>query len=111
VIGRTKQDSLELSAQDKPDTAHIARVEIHAADSSELPIYRRSVPYGTVAEHGLYFLAFSAERERFDIMLERMIGISSDGLHDRLTEFSRPVGAGYYFAPSLNALEEVGGPE
>jgi porphyrinogen peroxidase len=111
VIGRTKQGSHELSAQDKPDTAHIARVEIHAAEGSELPIYRRSVPYGTVAEHGLYFLAFSAERERFDVMLERMFGISGDALHDRLTEFSRPVGAGYYFAPSLNALEEVGGPE
>ena len=111
VIGRTKQDSLELSAQDKPDTAHIARVEIHARDGSELPIYRRSVPYGTVAEHGLYFLAFSAERERFDIMLERMFGMSGDDPRDRLTEFSRPVGAGYYFAPSLNTLEEVGGPE
>ncbi|MDX6548000.1 MAG: porphyrinogen peroxidase [Gaiellales bacterium] len=111
VIGRTKQDSLELSAEYKPATAHIARVEIHAPDGSELPIYRRSVPYGTVAEHGLYFLAFSAERERFDVMLERMIGVSADGLHDTLTKFSRPVGAGYYFAPSLNALEEAGGPE
>jgi porphyrinogen peroxidase len=110
VIGRTKQDSIELTAGDKPATAHIARVEIHAGDGSELSIYRRSVPYGTVAEHGLYFLAFSAERERFDTMLERMFGKSGDDLRDRLTEFSRPVGAGYYFAPSLNALEEVGGP-
>ena len=69
------------------------------------------MPYGTVAEHGLYFVAFSPERERFDVMLERMFGRSGDGEHDRLTEFSQPVSGGYYFAPSLNALAEVGGPE
>jgi porphyrinogen peroxidase len=111
VIGRTKPDSAELSDEEKPATAHIARVEIRSPGGEELPIYRRSVPYGTVAEHGLYFVAFSADRERFDQMLERMFGVSGDGSHDRLTEFSRPISGGYYFAPSLNALEELGGPE
>jgi putative iron-dependent peroxidase len=52
VIGRTKADSVELGPSARPPTAHIARVEIEE-DGRELPIYRRSVPYGTVAEHGL----------------------------------------------------------
>ena len=56
-------------------TAHIARVEITDEAGEELPIYRRSVPYGTVAEHGLYFVAFSADRTRFDRMLARMFGL------------------------------------
>jgi putative iron-dependent peroxidase len=110
VIGRTKQESIELSNTAKPATAHIARVEIHDAGGSELPIYRRSVPYGSVTEYGLYFVAFSGERSRFDVMLERMFGRADDGLRDRLTDFSRAVSGGYYFAPSLNALAEVGGP-
>jgi putative iron-dependent peroxidase len=110
VIGRTKVDSVELSDAEKPATAHIARVEVEAG-GGELEIFRRSVPYGTVAEHGLSFVAFSADPTRFDIMLSRMFGTAGDGVQDRLTEFSRPVSGGYYFAPSLNALDQVAGPE
>jgi porphyrinogen peroxidase len=103
VIGRTKAESVELDEDVKPSTAHIARVEIEDEAGVELPIYRRSVPYGTVAEHGLYFVAFSADRSRFDTMLARMFGMA-DGEHDRLTDFSRPVAGAYYFAPALNLL-------
>lgn len=99
VFGRTKAGSIELDEDTKPTTAHIARVEIEDEAGNELPIYRRSVPYGTVAEHGLYFVAFSADRSRFDTMLGRMFGTGSDGRHDRLTDFSRPVSGAYYYAP------------
>jgi putative iron-dependent peroxidase len=111
VIGRTKAESVELAAAAKPATAHIARVEVDDEDGHELEIFRRSVPYGTVSEHGLYFVAFSADRERYDRLLARMLGTSSDGIQDHLTEFSRAVSGGCYFAPSLNALAEIGGPE
>jgi porphyrinogen peroxidase len=105
TIGRTKPDSVELD--DKPPTAHISRVVIEEA-GEELEIYRRSAPYGTVTEHGLYFVAFSADRTRFDRMLARMFGTAADGLHDHLTDFSRPVSGAYYFAPSLEALAGLG---
>ena len=72
---------------------------------------RRSVPYGTIREHGLYFVAFSADPTRYDLMLARMFGTGGDGVRDRLTDFSQPVRAAYYFAPSYNALNEVAGPE
>ncbi len=110
TVGRTKLDSTELEGSAKPETAHIARVEIEDERGEERPIYRRSVPYGTVAEHGLYFVAFSADRSRYDAMLERMSGMA-DGRHDRLTDFSRPVGGAYYFAPSLEMLCALGGAE
>jgi putative iron-dependent peroxidase len=44
AFGRTKIDSLELDDEQKPVTAHIARVEIEDEHGDELPIYRRSVP-------------------------------------------------------------------
>ena len=69
------------------------------------------MPYGTVGERGLYFVAFSAERARYDVLLARMFGTSGDGLSDALTQYSRPVAGACYFAPSLNALADVGGPE
>ncbi len=106
VFGRTKPDSVELRPKVKPLTAHIARVVVEE-NGSELEIYRRSVPYGSVAEHGLYFVAFSAELRRFDVMLSRMYGTFGDGLHDRLTDFTTPVSGAYYFVPSLEALASL----
>ena len=110
VIGRTKPDSVELLGAAKPPTAHIARVEM-SVGADEIEIFRRSVPYGTVTEYGLYFVAFSADPTRYDRMLARMFGTAGDGVRDRLTDFSRPVSGAYYFAPSLNALRELAGPE
>lgn len=106
VIGRTKTDSVELDDDTKPPTAHIARVVIDE-DGEELEIYRRGVPYGTVAEHGLVFVAFSADPSRFEKMLRRMFGQSGDGLRDRLTEFTTPAASANYFVPSLAALGEA----
>jgi putative iron-dependent peroxidase len=108
VIGRTKPDSVELDDDAKPATAHIARVVIEE-NGEELEIYRRSVPYGRVAEHGLYFVAFSADHTRFDKMLHRMFGASGDGLHDRLTDFTRTVSGSAYFVPSVESLGDVFG--
>jgi porphyrinogen peroxidase len=110
VFGRTKADSIELSDSEKPSTAHIARVEV-TVGGEELELFRRSVPYGTAAECGLNFVAFSAARERYDLLLERMFGKTDDGVRDRLTDFSRPVSGAFYFAPSQNALAEAAGPE
>lgn len=108
VIGRTKPDSVELGDDVKPPTAHIARTVVEDADGAELEIYRRSTPFGTVGEHGLYFVAFSADPTRFDRMLARMFGTSGDGLHDRLIEFSTAVSGASYFVPSLKALAALG---
>jgi putative iron-dependent peroxidase len=106
VIGRTKLNSVELEENLRHPSGHLARVQV-TEGGSELEIYRRSVPYGTVAEHGLYFVAFSADRARFDRMLARVFGSAEDGVHDRLTDFSRPVSGAFYFAPSLTTLREL----
>ena len=107
VIGRSKPSSIEMTGEALPPDAHIARVQINDQAGEDLAIYRRSVPYGTVAEHGLYFVAFSADRSRFDRMLARMFGLEPDGIHDRITDFSRPVTGSFYFAPSLSTLVEL----
>lgn len=106
VIGRTKNDSVELDDDVKGPRAHIARVVIEQ-DGEELQLWRRSVPYGTVTVHGLFFVAFSADPSRFEKMLRAMFGQTSDGLRDRLTEFSTPAASAAYFVPSLEALAEA----
>lgn len=109
VIGRTKLDDVEMAEDVKPASSHIARVEIDDPDGHEIEIFRRSTPFGTVGDHGLYFLAFSADPDRFTVMLQRMFGVGDDGIRDRLTDFTRPVTGSIYFAPSLDALNEWAG--
>ncbi len=106
VIGRTKLDSIELRADLKPGDAHISRAEI-SEDGVELKIYRRSFPYGGVRQHGLYFLAFACDQHRFDAILENMYGVSGDGLHDHLLQFTRAVSGSYWFAPSQEVLQSM----
>ena len=106
VFGRTKRDSIELGDDVKPPTAHIARV-VDDEDGEELEIFRRSVPYGTVDEMGLFFIAFSADISRFDIMLARMFGTTGDGLSDRLMAFTKPVSGSFYFAPAVGILASI----
>lgn len=100
VIGRSKTDSTVLPKEDKGAPGHAAHVSGGVFDE-EMQIYRRSVPYGTIAEHGLYFVAFSSKRSRFDHMLGKMFGTDAAGEPDPLMDFSKPVGGAYYFAPSL----------
>jgi putative iron-dependent peroxidase len=106
IIGRTKPDSVELT--DLPENSHVARVVI-TENGEELEIYRRSMPFGAVGDHGLYFVAFSADPTRFERILARMFGTAGDATYDRLTDFSRPVSGAHYFAPSLEDLASLAG--
>ncbi|MCE2525500.1 MAG: Dyp-type peroxidase [Acidimicrobiia bacterium] len=106
VIGRTKPDSVEL--EELPANSHLGRVVHTDEDGEEIEIYRRSVPYGTSTEAGLYFLAFTDDLAKIDLMLAAMFGATGDGLHDRLVTFSQTVSGAYYYAPSRETLEGLG---
>lgn len=103
VIGRTKPDSIELDDARMPENSHVSRSDVKINGEAQ-KLYRRSVPYGGVLEHGLYFLAFSCDIQRFDHILASMFGVSGDGVHDHLTDFSTPVSGSYWFAPSAAEL-------
>lgn len=104
VIGRTKVGSVELDPL--PERCHVERVVTYDADGDEREIYRRSFPYGTTDELGLFFLAFNSDLETFQDMLDRMFGVT-DGARDRLTDVSRVVSSAYYLAPSVELLDEI----
>jgi putative iron-dependent peroxidase len=103
VIGRTLLASEELPDDVRSPRAHISRVVIEDENGDELEIFRRSAAYGGVLEHGLVFLAFSADQDRLSRMLDRMLG-ADDGVRDRLLDFSRCVASAWYYAPPLEAL-------
>ncbi len=108
VFGRTKPDSIEFEGDAMPENSHVGRTDVKV-DGVGQKLLRQSTPIGTVAEHGLYFLAFSCELSRFDVLLRRMFGLSEDGIHDRLIEFSEAQTGAYWFAPAEDQLSEVFG--
>jgi putative iron-dependent peroxidase len=97
VIGRHRASNEEIA--DAPSSAHVKR---SAQESFDPPAFmlRRSMPYGSVSEHGLYFVAFGATLDPFERVLRRMAGLD-DGVTDALMRFSRAVSGGYYVCPPL----------
>lgn len=103
VIGRTKTDNVELEGDDMPPTSHVARTDLKE-NGKGVKIYRRSFPYASAGEQGLYFIAFSAEFDRFDKLLRRMFGTYGDNLSDKLLDYSDAVKNAYWFVPSQGDL-------
>lgn len=108
VIGRTKVEDVELEGEAMPPDSHVSRTDAEE-DGVALKIYRRSTPYGTVCKHGLYFVAFACDPDRFEVQLRRMYGLDGDGLSDRLIEYSRAATGSYWFAPGGDDLAIVFG--
>lgn len=105
VIGHTKPDAQEFSEERMPATAHVGRVDIsHNGEPERL--WRRSVPYGDTQQHGLYFLSFANDLERYVRMLDRMFGKTEDGLVDRLTDFSQLETGAWWYCPSEQQLAD-----
>lgn len=97
VFGRRFADNEEMA--DAPESAHVKRT---AQESFEPPAFmvRRSMPWGTPREHGLYFVSYVESLDRFERVLRRMAGLE-DGVVDALLGFTRPVSGGYYFCPPM----------
>ena len=106
VIGRTLHGSVELDETVQSPRSHVSRVVIEDENGEELEVFRRSTAFGGVKEHGLMFLAFSADRARLHRMLVRIAG-GDDGLRDRLSEFSTPVASAWYVAPPIDLLRDL----
>ena len=106
IIGRTKKESIELTGDEMPENSHVSRTDVKI-DGEAMKIFRRSFPYGSMTERGLLFLGFSCDLFRFDIQLRRMYGLTDDGIHDKLIEFSKAISGSYTFAPSRADLNTI----
>jgi putative iron-dependent peroxidase len=98
LVGRDLASNAELA--DAPATAHVKRAEQESFDPPAFMV-RRSMPYGGVVEHGLYFVSYVAALHAFERMMRRMVGLD-DGLVDGLFQFTRPISGGYYWCPPVS---------
>ena len=108
IIARTKADNVEFATADKPLTAHIKRAQAKKNGES-LEILRHSMPYGSASEQGLYFVAYAASPDNFDLMLESMVIGDGEGHVDHLLRYTRAMTGASFFVPSRGWLEAVQG--
>lgn len=110
VVGRTKENDIELEGDAMAKDSHVSRTDVKV-DGIGMKIYRRSSPYmasqlgpESLPNHGLYFLAFACEMQRFTVQLDRMLGLTHDGISDKLMQYSKPQTGSYWFMPSASDL-------
>jgi putative iron-dependent peroxidase len=99
VIGRRVSDNEEMA--EAPASAHVKRAAQESFDPAAFMV-RRSMPWGGVREHGLYFVAYGESLDRFERVLRRMAGLE-DGVVDGLLSFTRAASGGYYWCPPAEA--------
>lgn len=97
AVGRKRQGNRELP--DAPPSAHVKRTAQESFDPPAF-IVRKSMPYGGLRQHGLYFVAYGESLDRYERLLRRMAG-RDDGIVDGLFTFSSAVTGGYYFCPPV----------
>ncbi len=107
VIRRTKRDSIELEGDAMPTDSHVSRTDVKL-DGAALKIFRSCAPFSGAVEKGLYFIAFSCDPMRFDVMLQRMFGNWEDNEHDHLIHYNTPTSGSYWFAPSEEDFAAAG---
>jgi len=97
IIGRRLSDNMELS--DAPASAHVKRTAQESFEP-EAFIVRRSMPWATGGDLGLYFTAFGTSLSAFEAQMRRMVGLD-DCVVDGLFQFSRPISGSHFWCPPI----------
>lgn len=111
VIGRSKENDIEMSDAVKPSNSHIALANIEGENGEELKIVRDNMPFGNPStnEFGTYFIAYSSTFTTTKKMLTNMFIGDPPGNYDRILDFSTAVTGTLFFVPTRNMLDEFSG--
>lgn len=106
-VGRGKETDDEFSRDVRLPDSHLGRVNLKE-NGIGLKIVRRSLPFGKISgEHGLMFTAYCRTLHNIEAQLLSMFG-DTDGKTDLLLRhLSAAVSGGYYYAPSVERLQNL----
>jgi putative iron-dependent peroxidase len=109
VIGRTKQEDIELTDDAKPSNAHIVLNVIEDEDGNEQQILRDNMPFGSVGaqEFGTYFIGYAKDPGVTELMLRRMFLGEPAGNYDRILDFSTAVTGTLFYTPTADFLDDL----
>jgi putative iron-dependent peroxidase len=105
VFGRSKEDDIEMSDEEKPSNSHSALANV----GDDLKIVRDNQPFGNMStnEMGTYFIAYASTFSTVKKMLDNMFIGSPVGNYDRLLDFSTPKTGTLFFVPSATLLKSI----
>jgi len=97
IVGRRLSDNEEM--EDAPETSHVKRTD---QEGYEQPAFmlRRSMPWGTLLQQGLQFVAYTADLAVMDLVLRRMCGLV-DGQVDALLRYTEAESGAYFYCPPI----------
>ena len=104
VFGRSKDNDIEMTDEQKPSNSHIALTNV----GDDLKIIRDNLPFGNMStnEMGTYFIAYMSTFSTVKKMLDNMFIGVPEGNYDRLLDFSTPKTGTLFFVPSSTMLKE-----
>ena len=106
-VGRSKEANEEFSKDVRLPDSHLGRVNLKE-NGVGLKILRRSLPFGKISgEHGLMFTAYCRTLHNIEAQLLSMFGDTDDKTDLLLRHLSAAVSGGYYYAPSLERLQNL----
>ncbi|KQT24632.1 peroxidase [Chryseobacterium sp. Leaf405] len=107
VIGRSKENDIEMSDDVKPANSHIALANI----GDELKIVRDNMPFGSPStkEFGTYFISYANTFSTTKKMLTNMFIGDPVGNYDRILDFSTAATGTLFFVPTRNMLDDFSG--
>lgn len=111
VIGRSKENDIEMSDDVKPSNSHIALANVEGENGEELKIVRDNMPFGSPStnEFGTYFIAYASTFTTTKKMLTNMFIGNPVGNYDRILDFSTAVTGTLFFVPTRDMLDDFSG--
>lgn len=107
VIGRSKENDIEMDDDVKPKNSHIALANV----GDDFKVVRDNMPFGNVSsnEMGTYFICYASTFSTVEKMLTNMFIGNPPGNYDRILDFSTAQTGTLFFVPSLDMLDGFGG--
>jgi len=107
VIGRSRDNDIEMSDDIKPKNSHIALANI----GDDLKVIRDNMPFGNITtnEMGTYFICYAGTFTTVEKMLTNMFIGDPPGNYDRILDFSTATTGTLFFVPSLDMLDDFSG--
>ncbi|KAI1309200.1 pyruvate formate lyase-domain-containing protein [Xylaria venustula] len=113
VIGRKPDGEIISQQRYKAENAHVHRAHTLDENRDQRKLLRQALPYDEINVHasreeGIMFVAFCNEQQRFESILQNMLGDRPERPVDRLMDFVQGEGGTYWYIPSARELKVTG---
>ena len=107
IMGRRTDGSILAQHSTR---GHVHRANVRDSNGDQRRILRQQLPFGKVLHHsglekGIMFVALCNEQQRFEDILQNLLGIRKDDPADQLMQMVSGVGGSYWYVPAAKELE------